>query len=87
MDFTRVNLPVVTAVMVLSGYLKSNLECLNESDSLLITDSIYFLKCDDYANKDKEGAYLCFNTVCNMFVRNGKVAGRGFVVRGDEHLK
>lgn len=87
MEFARINLPVVAAVMALSGHLKSDLECLNDRDSLLITNSSCFLKCYDHANKDKEGAYLYFDTVRNVFVRSGKVAGRGFVVRGDEHLK
>ena len=86
-NFACNNLPVVAAVMALSGHLKSDLECLHDRDSLLITDASCFIKCNEHDYKDKEGTYLCFDTVRNVFVRSGKVAGRGFIVRGDEHLK
>ena len=85
MKFARNNLPVVAAVMVLSGHLKTDLECLKDRDSLLITDESCFLKCEKCP--DEEGAYLYFDIVRKIFVRSGKVAGRGMVVRGDEHLK
>ena len=84
MRFAYNNIPVVAAVMVLSGHLKSDLDCLNERDSLLITDSGCFVKCSE--TPDQEGAYLYFDMVRRVFVRSGKVAGRGFVSRGDEHI-
>ena len=84
MNFVFNNLPVVAAVMVLSGHLKSDLDCLNDRDSLLITDSGCYVKCSNCA--DNEGAYLYFDTVRQVFVRSGKVAGRGFISRGDEHV-
>ncbi len=84
MNFAFNNIPVVAAVMVLSGHLKSDIECLNERDSLLITDSGCFVKCSE--TPDQEGAYLYFDMVRRVFVRSGKVAGRGFVSRGDEHV-
>ena len=85
MNFAFRNLPVVAAILVLSGHVKSDLECLNETDSLLVTDSSCFVKCGDWPNG--EGAYLYFDMVRLVFVRSGKVAGRGFAVRDDEHLK
>jgi hypothetical protein len=75
---------VVAAVMVLSGHLKSDIECHNKRDSLLITDSGCFVKCSE--TPDQEGAYLYFDMVRQVFVRSGKVAGHGFVSRGDEHV-
>ena len=85
MQFAYTNLPVVAAAMILSGHMKVDLECLDEADSLLITDSSCFIKCETHPND--EGAYLYFDLVRRVFVRSGKVAGRGYVVRGDEHLK
>lgn len=85
MRFAYRNLPVVAAVLVLSGHIKSDLGCLNEQDSLLTTDSNCYIKCADCPNN--EGAYLYFDTVRCVFVRSGKVGGRGFVERGNDHVK
>ena len=84
MHFAFNNLPVVAAVLLLSGHVKSDLECLNERDSLLNTDSNCYVKCQDCS--DNEGSYLYFDNVRKVFVRSGKVAGRGFVDRGKEHV-
>ena len=85
MHFAYANLPVVAAAMILSGHMKIDLKCLDEAESLLITDSSCFIKCETHPND--EGAYLYFDLVRRVFVRSGKVAERGYVVRGDEHLK
>ena len=87
MRFAYNNLPVVASVMILSGHTKSDLECLNERDSLLLlaTGSSCYVKCDD--RPSSEGAYLYLDRVRQVFVRSGKVAGRGFSVRNDEHRK
>ena len=85
MCFAYNNLPVVAAVLVLSGHIKSDLECLNERDSLLCTKSNSYIKCDDCPNN--EGAYLYFDTVRHVFVRSGKVGRRGFAERGADHVK
>ena len=47
----------------MSGHLKIDLECLNERDSLLTTDSSCFVECHQFP--DGEGAYLYLDTVCN----------------------
>ena len=85
MRFAYNNLPVVASVMILSSHTKSDLECLNERDSLLTTDSSCYVKCAD--RPSSEGAYLYLDRVRQVFVRSGKVAGRGFFVRNDEHRK
>ena len=47
LQFARNNLPVVAAIMTLSGHVQSNLECMNERDSLLVTDLARYVKCID----------------------------------------
>ena len=85
LQFARNNLPVVAAIMTLSGHVQSNLECLNERDSLLVTDLARYVKCIDCPSR--EGAYLHRDDIRNVFVRSGKVAGRGFATRNEEHVK
>ena len=85
MHFAFNNLPVVAALIVLSGHAKPDLECLNERDSLLLTDVGAYTKCEDCP--ECEGAYLYFDVIRGVFVRSGKVAGRGFLERIQEHVK
>ena len=85
MVFANRNLPVVAAVLVLSGHVKTDLECLHDGDSLLVTDCSGYVKCCDCP--DHEGAYLYFDTLRQVFVRSGKVAGRGFLERNNDHVK
>lgn len=56
MQFAHNNLHVVAAVMILSGHLKTDLECLKERDSLLITNSSCFVKCENCP--DHEGTHV-----------------------------
>ena len=72
MRFAFNNLPVVAAVMVLCGHTKADISCLSGKDSLLSTDIGLYVKCCNVP--DKEGAYLYFNTVRQVFVQSGKVA-------------
>ena len=85
MRFALKNLPVVAAALVLSGHVKKDVSCLNGRDSLLVTDSSCYVRCCDMP--DKEGAYLYMDTVRQVFVRSGKVAGRGFLDRHKDHLR
>ena len=57
---------------------------LNETDGLLVTDLSSFVKCE--VHPTDEGAYLYFDTNRRVFVRSGKVVGRGFDKRDREHL-
>ena len=84
MSFAYNNLHVVAAVMILSGHLKMDLESLNETDGLLVTDLSCFVKCE--VQLTNKGAYLYFDTNRRVFVRSGKVIGRGFDRRDREHL-
>ena len=70
--------------MILSGHLKMDLESLNETDGLLVTDLSSFVKCE--VHPTDEGAYLYFDTNRRVFVRSGNVVGRGFDKRDREHL-
>ena len=71
--------------MTLSGHLAECLDCLSEDDCLLVNDDGCFVKCEKHP--DRQGVYLYFDMICEVFVRSGKVAGRGFTKRDDEHLE
>ncbi|KAL7545663.1 hypothetical protein ACHAWF_009011, partial [Thalassiosira exigua] len=79
------NLTIVAALMVLQGHTKDDLQSLMESDSLLPCTAEGFVECNVHPNR--EGTYLYFDTNRGVFVRSGKVVGRGFGVRNDEHEK
>jgi len=79
------NLAVSAACMVLTNHTKMDLKCLDESSCLLAINTNSFLPCLSFPNR--EGAYLYYDANRGVFVRSGKVTRRGFVVRGDEHLK
>ncbi len=83
MEFQYDNLPVNASLMALSGHLAIDLECLNDANSLLINDEGCFAKCSDHP--DREGAYLYFDLIRRVFVRSGKVVGRGFSKRDSKH--
>jgi hypothetical protein len=77
------NLSVVAPYMVLADHTKKNLNCLDDTDSLLTNASNKFLLCQTVP--ENEGAYLYFDTNLGEFVRSGKVTGRGFLKRPAEH--
>ena len=70
---------------MLSGHSKPDLEYRNERDSLLVTDSNCYVKCVDCP--ENEGSYLYYDMIHRVFVKSGKVAGRGFGERGNDHIK
>ena len=59
MEFAYNNLPVSAAVVALSGHLPMALECLTDSDCLLINNIGWYIKCKNCP--DREGAYLYFD--------------------------
>jgi hypothetical protein len=71
--------------MTLVDHVKSDLSCLDESMSLLAPNMNQFLPCTNFP--EHEGAYLHYDSHLGAFVKSGKVVGRGFVVRHDEHEK
>jgi hypothetical protein len=79
------NLSVVAAYMVLVGHVKSDLSCIDETMALLTPNINSFLLSSSFPQQ--EGAYLYFDSNLGAFVRSGKVTGRGFLVRHDEHEK
>ena len=78
------NLSVCAAVMILSDHVKEDLRFLGDSSCLLAIPR-FFVQCRSVPTK--EGAYLYFDTNRFCFIRSGKVARRGFEVRGLEHFK
>ena len=80
------NLSFVAAYMVLSGHVKTDLSCLNETKSLLSPDQNKFLLVSE-SYEEHEGAYLYFDANNWEFIRSGKVCGRGFKKRHNEHAK
>ena len=85
MKLASKNMAIVAAVMVLQSHLKDDLSSLDDSDCLLSINAANFIKCSEHP--DREGAYLYFDLNRGVFVRSGKVVGRGFVVRDAEHEK
>ena len=85
MQFAYKNLSTVAAVMAMQQHLKENLRCLSEDDCMLAFDIERFDKCTDHP--DRQGAYLYYDTNRGVMVRSGKVVGRGFAERHDEHSK
>ena len=84
MQFAYKNLPIVAAVLALSGHIKLDLDCLNDRDSLLNIAYGCYVNCQDCPHN--EGAYLYFDKVRSVFVRSGKVGGRGFAERDKDHI-
>ena len=85
MDLAYDNLPVDACLMAMSGHLPIDLEFFNDADCLLVNDENCFIRCDE--RPDREGGYLYFDLIRKVFIRSGKVVGRGFTKRDDEHLK
>jgi hypothetical protein len=79
------NMSIVTAYMVAIDHVKKDLRCLSEYDSLLSPNADKFMLCVTHPNW--EGAYLYYDNNLGEFIRSGKVSGRGFKDRGDEHEK
>ena len=77
------NLAIVAANMVMVDQVKTDLKCLDEYDSLLSRCMHKFMLSATYPNC--EGAYLYYDTNLGEFIRSGKVSGRGFEKRHDEH--
>ena len=69
----------------IDDHIKFDISCLSEKDCLLAIDVLSkFVKCAD--KPSWEGAYLYYDTVRGVFIRSGKVTGRGMKKRDDEHL-
>ncbi|KAL7502336.1 hypothetical protein ACHAXN_000316 [Cyclotella atomus] len=71
--------------MILSGHVIDDLTCLDETECLLTSNTSKFSKCQLCINH--EGAYLYYDVNKGVWIRSGKVVGRGFAARNSEHLK
>jgi hypothetical protein len=69
--------------MVMVDHVKTDLKCLDEYDSLLSHCMHKFMLSATYPNR--EGAYLYYDTNLGEFIRSGRVSGRGFEKRHEEH--
>jgi hypothetical protein len=79
------NLSFVAAYMVLVDHVKTDISCLDETQSLLTPNHYKFLLCQSF--NEFEGAYLYYDNNHGRFIRSGKVCGRGFGARHAEHLR
>ena len=80
------NLSLVAAYMILFDHIKGDISCLNEMSCLLSTSTHNFLMCTN-EEANLQGCYLYFDSNDLVFVRSGKVTGRGFSKRHEEHFK
>ena len=85
MELAYDNLPVDACLMAMSGHLPIDLDFFNDADCLLNNDESCFVRCEEHP--DREGGYLYFDLIRKVFIRSGKVVGRGFKKRDDEHLQ
>ena len=94
----RTNLPVGIALMLPFGQFKVDMSCLDESSCLLpppsnLSDSSTLLPPSSnfllvkHSVQNLQGAYLYFDKNNSEYIRSGKVTGRGFKVRHDEHAR
>ena len=81
--FARKNLTVVAAYMILAGHTKPRITCIREGGSLLSPNVNNFTPC--LRSPTHEGCYLFFDNNDGVFIRSGKVTGRGVEERLKEH--
>jgi len=81
--FARKNLAVVASYKILAGHTKSRISCVKEGNSLLSPNLNKFKPC--LRSPNHEGCYLFFDNNEGVFIRSGKVTGRGVDKRLDEH--
>eukprot|EP00978_Attheya_sp_CCMP212_P020206 scaffold57540_cov75-Attheya_sp.AAC.2 len=79
------NIPIVSTTMVALNHVKFDLTCLGENDCLLSIQNNFRLASN--SEGDLEGCYLYFDRNRSVWVRSGKVTGRSFTTRHDEHKK
>ena len=79
------NIPIVSATMVVLNHVKFDLTCLGGNDCLLSIQNNFRFASN--SEGDLEGCYLYFDRNQSVWVRSGKVTGRSFTTRHDEHKK
>ena len=87
----RKNISACVAIMITSKHTKDNLNCLDESKTLLTSTDRYFLVTNTVSIN--QGVYLNWDTNDYVWIRSSKVTGlqasrkRDFLSRHDEHVK
>ena len=74
----------MAAIMILLDHMKTDLECLDKTLSLLKSND-YYVSVNSILHKHKYGAYLYHDSNNNNWIRSGKETGRGFTLRHNEH--
>ena len=73
------NLPVSIVIMMLYDHVKHDLQCLDEDATILCQPKNFLMVSNVEANL--QGAYLYYDHNNEVWIRSGKVTGRGFTVR------
>eukprot|EP00957_Ditylum_brightwellii_P110481 8425885-Ditylum_brightwellii.AAC.1 len=84
LKWCKKNLPVVTLTMLLFDYLNEDVNCLDETATLLTKPSKFLLATSN-TKSTQQGAYMYYNNNNMKLIRSGKVTMRGFSVRHEEH--
>ena len=79
------NLSVIAAFMVIADHVKTNLQPLDETHSLLSPEPHKFIPCEQH--KEWIGAYAYRDENQGIFIRSGKSSAKGFCHRHNEHRK
>ena len=74
------------AIMILLDHMKTDLECLDKTLSLLKSND-YYVSMNSILHEYKHDAYLYHDSNNNNWIRSGKVTDRGFTLRHKEHEK
>lgn len=85
LEWSKLNLPVVIAIMVLFDHFKVDVSYSDERVTLL-GHSHKFKAVSNKNNDNIQGAYLYYENHMR-WIRHGKVTGRGFIIRNMEHIR
>lgn len=83
MQWAATNISHIAVLVILFNHVKDSIRCLDHNVTLLNTP--VFKVAGAYLIK--KNTYLQYKNNDGAWVRSGKVTGRGFQVRNDEHLK
>ena len=77
------NIPQMASIMTLLGHIKTDLQCIDSTTTLLRSKD-NFVRVSN-TKSQQEGSYLYYDTNNSIWIRSGKVTGRGFDKRHSEH--
>ena len=85
MKWANLNLPPVAAYMTLCGHIKNNIICTDANQSLLCSPKHFLIASNNEALLS--GCYLYYDRNNECWIRSGKVVGRSFADRDEEHRR